>query len=43
MKSISDYVFTLEGGAVTWRLAKETIIVRSIMKSKFVVFEIIKW
>ena len=32
-KSTSGYVFTLGGGTVTWRSARQTIIVRSTMKS----------
>ena len=39
-KSISGYVFTLGGGAVTWRLVRQTIIARSAMESKFVALEI---
>ena len=35
-KSTSGYVFTLGGGAVTWRSAKQTIIVRSTMEYEFV-------
>jgi len=34
-KSTSGYVFTLGGGAVTWRLAIPTIIARSTMESEF--------
>jgi len=34
-KSTSGYVFTLGGGAVTWRSSKQTIIARSTMESKF--------
>ena len=30
-KSTSGYVFTLMGGAVTWRSSKQTIIARSTM------------
>ena len=30
-KSTSGYVFTLGGGAVTWRSARQTIIARSTM------------
>jgi len=32
-------VFTLSGGAVAWRLVKQTIIARLTMESKFVALE----
>ena len=35
-KPTSGYVFTLGGGAVAWRSAKQTIITRSTMESEFV-------
>jgi len=35
-KSTSGYVFTLGGGATTWRSVKQTIIARSTMKYEFV-------
>jgi len=38
-KSTSGYVFTLGGGAVTLRSAKQTIIARSTMEPKFVSLE----
>ena len=38
-KSISGYVFTLGGGAITWRSTRQTIIARSTMESEFVAFE----
>ena len=38
-KSTSGYVFTLGGGAVTWRSVRQSIIVRSIMESEFVALE----
>ena len=38
-KSTSGYVFTLGGGAITWRSAKQTIIARSTMESEFVALE----
>ena len=38
-KSTSGYVFTFGGGAVAWRLAKQTIIARSAMESQFVVLK----
>ena len=40
-KSTSGYVFTLGGGAVTWRSARQTIIARSTMESEFVALEMI--
>ncbi|XP_070026188.1 secreted RxLR effector protein 161-like [Nicotiana sylvestris] len=39
-KSTSGYVFTLSGGAVAWKSAKQTIIVRSAMESEFVALEL---
>jgi len=33
-KSTSGYVFTLGGGVVTWRSARQTIIARSTMESE---------
>jgi len=33
-------VFTLGGGTIIWRSARQTIITRSTMKSKFVTLEI---
>jgi hypothetical protein len=39
-KSTSGYVFTLGGGAITWRSAKQTIIARSTMESEFVALEL---
>jgi len=38
-KFTSGYVFTLGGGAITWRSVKQTIIARSIMESEFVALE----
>jgi len=38
-KSTSGYVFTLEGGAITWGSVRKTIIARLIMESNFVAFE----
>ena len=35
-KSTNGYVFTLGGGAVIWRSARQTIIARSTMESEFV-------
>ncbi|XP_060210825.1 secreted RxLR effector protein 161-like [Lycium barbarum] len=39
-KSTSGYVFTLGGGAISWKSAKQTIIARSTMESKFVALEL---
>lgn len=38
-KSTSGYVFTLGGGAVSWKSSKQTIITRSTMESEFVALE----
>ena len=38
-KSTSGYVFTLRGGAATWRSTRKTIITRSTMESEFVALE----
>jgi hypothetical protein len=39
-KSTSGYVFTLGGGAITWRSSKQTIIAKSTMESEFVALEL---
>ncbi|PHU22110.1 Potassium transporter 19 [Capsicum chinense] len=39
-KSTSGYVFTLGGGAVSWRSAKQTVIARSTMESEFMNLEL---
>ncbi|XP_070002328.1 secreted RxLR effector protein 161-like [Nicotiana sylvestris] len=39
-KSTSGYVFTLGGGAISWKLAKQMIIARSTMESEFVALEL---
>nr|XP_033516590.1 secreted RxLR effector protein 161-like [Nicotiana tomentosiformis] len=39
-KSTSGYVFTLGGGAISWKSAKQTIIARSTMESEFVALEL---
>ncbi|XP_075092318.1 secreted RxLR effector protein 161-like [Nicotiana tabacum] len=39
-KFTSGYVFTLGGGAISWKLAKQTIIARSTMESEFVALEL---
>jgi len=41
-KSTSGYVFTLGGGAVTWRSARQTIIARLTMESEFVALEMVE-
>ncbi|WVZ07142.1 hypothetical protein V8G54_020488 [Vigna mungo] len=38
-KSTSGYVYTLGGGAITWRSVRQTIIARSTMESEFVSLE----
>ena len=38
-KSTSGYVFTLGGSAITWRLAKQTIIAKSKREFEFVALE----
>jgi len=38
-KSTNGYIFTLGGGAITWRLAKQTIIARLTMEYEFVALE----
>ena len=38
-KSVSGYVFTLGGGVVTWRSARQTII--STMESEFITLEMV--
>ena len=37
--STSDYVFTLGGGAISWKSSKQTCNARSIMESEFVALE----
>ncbi|XP_075103700.1 secreted RxLR effector protein 161-like [Nicotiana tabacum] len=39
-KSTSGYVFTVGGGAISWKSAKQTIIARSTMESEFVALEL---
>ncbi|KAF3640489.1 putative metalloendoproteinase 1-like [Capsicum annuum] len=39
-KFTSGYMFTLGGGAVSWKSAKQTIIARSTMKSEFVALKL---
>nr|KYP48034.1 Retrovirus-related Pol polyprotein from transposon TNT 1-94 [Cajanus cajan] len=38
-KSTSGYVFTLSGGAIAWRLVRQSIMARSTMESKFVALD----
>ena len=40
INSTTGYAFLLEGGAISWKFAKQTWIVRSTMESKFIVFEL---
>ncbi|XP_071902602.1 secreted RxLR effector protein 161-like [Coffea arabica] len=39
-KSTSGYVYTLGGGAIAWKSARQTIIARSTMESEFVALEL---
>ena len=39
VKPTSGYVFTLAGGAVSWKSSKQTCIVRSTMESELVTLE----
>ncbi|XP_075083321.1 secreted RxLR effector protein 161-like [Nicotiana tabacum] len=39
-KSTSGYVFTLGGGAISWKSSKQTIIARSTMELEFVALEL---
>ena len=39
-KSTSDYVFTLAGGTVSWKSAKQTIISRFTMEAEIIVLDI---
>lgn len=38
-KSTSGYVFTLGGGAISWKSSKQTCIARSTMESKFIALD----
>ncbi|KAM2835848.1 hypothetical protein PS2_032723 [Malus domestica] len=38
-KSISGYVFTLGGAAISWKYSKQTCIARSTMESKFIALD----
>ncbi|KAL0438737.1 UNVERIFIED_CONTAM: Retrovirus-related Pol polyprotein from transposon TNT 1-94 [Sesamum latifolium] len=40
VSSTSDYIFTLGGGAISWKSAKQTCIVRSSMESEFIALEL---
>ena len=35
-RSTSGYIFMLTGGAISWRIAKQTLTATSIMKAEFV-------
>ena len=39
MKSTSGYVFTLGGGAVSWKSSKQTCITQSTMEAEFIALE----
>ncbi|XP_070041353.1 secreted RxLR effector protein 161-like [Nicotiana tomentosiformis] len=38
-KSTSEYVFTIGGGAISWKSSKQTCIARSIMKFEFIALD----
>jgi len=38
-KLTSGYIFTLASGAISWKSAKQTIILRSTMKAKIIVLD----
>ncbi|GKA15503.1 hypothetical protein Tco_0695250 [Tanacetum coccineum] len=38
-KSTSGYVFTLRGGAISWKYSKQTVISRSTMESEFIALD----
>ena len=38
-KSTSGYLFTLSGGAVSWKSSKKTCIARSAMESEFIALD----
>ncbi|KAA0054519.1 ty1-copia retrotransposon protein [Cucumis melo var. makuwa] len=40
VNSTSGYVFLLEGGAISWKSAKQTCIARSTMESEFIALEL---
>ncbi|KAL0367584.1 UNVERIFIED_CONTAM: Retrovirus-related Pol polyprotein from transposon TNT 1-94 [Sesamum radiatum] len=40
VSSTSGYVFTLGGGAISWKSAKKTCIARSIMESEFIALDL---
>ena len=39
VKTTSGYVFTIGGGAVSWKSSKQTCIARSTMKPKFIALD----
>ena len=39
-KSTSRYVFTIGGGTISWKLDKQTIIIRSTMESELLALEL---
>ncbi|KAL0290030.1 UNVERIFIED_CONTAM: Retrovirus-related Pol polyprotein from transposon TNT 1-94 [Sesamum angustifolium] len=40
VSSTSGYVFTLDGGAISWKSAKQTCIARSTMESEYIALEL---
>ena len=41
VSSTSGYVFTLGGGAISWKSAKQTCIARSTIESEFIALELV--
>ena len=39
IKSTSDYIFILNGGVMSWKSLKQSLITRSTMESKFITLE----
>ena len=39
VKSTSDYVFTLCGGTISWKLSKQTCVAHSTMKFELIVLD----
>ena len=41
-KSTNGFVYTFGGGAMTWKLSKQTIIIKSTMKLEFMALEMVE-